>query len=694
MTSSNEHRRTTAASGVEPGGQSQLTLGDEDTPSSSDLSTLVPESEEERAAREAEAQEAAAKYDAESRVRKNQWRPLALVISGVAIFIALYHIYTAYQPLLPTLVHRSLHVSVMLFLVFLIYPPTRKAQAALWQIPDAILALLSLVPTFYLWANYEQVVLQAGRFSALDVAVGTLLVVLVLEAARRVTGWALPILAVLFILFGLYGRELPGLFRHRGYDWDTLAYSFYATTEGIFSTAIGVSATYIILFIIFGAFLAKSGMSLMFNDLALAIAGQTRGGPAKVATVASGFMGSINGAAIANVVSTGAFTIPLMKKIGYTRTFAGAVESTASVGGQILPPIMGAAAFIMAETLGVPYTTVALAAIVPALLYYVSLIAQIHLRATRMGLKGISKENLPAVLDVLKERGHLMLPLLFLLYMLFFSGRTILFSAAMTIVVTVLVAMLRKTTRMGPKQILAALEDGTRSALGVAVACACVGIIVGVVSISGFGVTLASAIVSLSGGVLFWTLVFTMIACLVLGMGLPSIPAYIVTATMAAPALTQLGVEPLVAHLFVFYFGLFANITPPVALASFAAAGISGGKPMATGLASLKLASAGFVIPYIFVYNPDLLLLDVSFLDGAAVVISAIVAILLLSTAIEGHFMVDMAWYLRPVVAAGAIMMLNTNLTLDLIGLGLVILVLAVQMLKARSAGRLSIRSI
>lgn len=655
---------------------------------------VIPDSEEERRAREQEAAEAAAKYDAESRVRQTRWRPLALLISAVAIFTAVYHLYTAYFGAPPTLIHRSLHVSLILFLVFMLYPPSRKAQAAWWRIPDAALALLSLVPAWYMWSNYEQIVLQAGRFTTSDIVVATLLVVLVLEAARRVTGWALPILALLFVLFGLYGRELPGLLRHRGYDWNTLADQFYTTTEGIFGTAIGVSSTYIFLFILFGAFLAKSGMSQMFNDLALAIAGQGRGGPAKVATLASGFMGSINGSAIANVVSTGAFTIPLMKKIGYSRNFAGAVESSASVGGQVLPPIMGAAAFIMAETIGVPYTTVALAAIVPALLYYVSLIAQIHLRATRMGLQGIAKENLPDVLGVLKDRGHLLIPLAFLLYMLFFSGRTILYSAFLTILVTIAVAMLRRTSRMSLRDVLQALEDGTRSALGVAVACASVGVIVGVVTISGFGVTLASAIVQLSDGVLFWTLVMTMLACLVLGMGLPSIPAYIVTATMAAPALTTLGVEPLVAHLFVFYFGLFANITPPVALAAFAASGISGGKPMATGGAAFKLASAGFVIPYMFVYNPDLLLRDVDLLTGVTVVASALVAVLLLGVALEGHFMVVMAWYLRLVLAVGAVMMLSADVLYDVIGVALVIAVLGVQLLRARSAGKLSLKAI
>lgn len=655
---------------------------------------LGAQAQEDQQTPESAPAEIAAQYDPESRTRTAKWKPLAWLLTCVMVFVALYHMYTAYFGAPPTLIHRSIHVSAVLFLVFMLYPPFWRAEHRAWRVLDTVLAVLSLIPTIYLWANYEQLVLQAGRFSDTDVWVSTLLVVLVLEAARRVSGVALPILAILFILFGLFGRDMPGILRHRGYDWDTMAYSFFATTEGIFGTAVGVSSTYIILFILFGAFLAKSGMSGLFNDLALAIAGRSRGGPAKVATIASGFMGSINGSAIANVVSTGAFTIPMMKRIGYTKNFSGAVESTASVGGQILPPIMGAAAFIMAETLGVPYATVALAAIVPAVLYYISLIIQIHLRATKEGLKGISKENLPAVMEVLKERGHLLLPLLFLIYMLFFSGRTILYSALLTILVTVAVAMLRKTTRMSLREIVEALEDGVRQTLGVAIACASVGVIVGVVTLSGFGVTLAGAIVALSGGILFWTLVFTMLACLVLGMGLPSIPAYIITATMAAPALTTLGVEPIVAHLFVFYFGLFANITPPVALAAFAAAGISGGNPMRTGFASLKLAAAGFVIPYIFVYSPEILMRDVAFIEGIAVIITALAGIFLLSTALEQHFMVNMSWYLAILVAAGAILLLNSNMLFSAIGAGIGALVLAVQMYKAKQQGRLRFSAI
>src|SRR5690625_3675883 len=662
--------------------------------SPNDSLPLGAQAQEDQQTPESAPAEIAAQYDPESRTRTAKWKPLAWLLTCVMVFVALYHMYTAYFGAPPTLIHRSIHVSAVLFLVFMLYPPFWRAEHRAWRVLDTVLAVLSLIPTIYLWANYEQLVLQAGRFSDTDVWVSTLLVVLVLEAARRVSGVALPILAILFILFGLFGRDMPGILRHRGYDWDTMAYSFFATTEGIFGTAVGVSSTYIILFILFGAFLAKSGMSGLFNDLALAIAGRSRGGPAKVATIASGFMGSINGSAIANVVSTGAFTIPMMKRIGYTKNFSGAVESTASVGGQILPPIMGAAAFIMAETIGVPYTTVALAAIVPALLYYISIIVQIHLRATKLGLKGISKENLPAVMEVLKERGHLLLPLLFLIYMLFFSGRTILYSALLTILVTVAVAMLRKTTRMSLREIVEALEDVVRQTLGVAIACASVGVIVGVVTLSGLGVTLAGAIVALSGGILFWTLVFTMLACLVLGMGLPSIPAYIVTATMAAPALTTLGVEPIVAHLFVFYFGLFANITPPVALAAFAAAGISGGNPMRTGFAALKLATAGFVIPFIFAYSPHLLLLAVAFFEGIAGRITALAGLLLLPTALERHFMVNVPWYFCAVLAVGAILLLNSDMLLSLIGAGIGAVVLLVQMFWAKREGVLRIKAI
>ncbi len=355
---------------------------------------------------------------------------------------------------------------------------------------------------------------------------------------------------------------------------------------------------------------------------------------------------------------------------------------------------MGAAAFIMAEILGIPYSQIALAALLPALLFYLGVIVQIHLRASKEGLKGISKDNLPAVKQVMKERGHLLIPLLFLMYMLFFSGRTIIYSALLTIIVTVIIAMIRKTTRMSLRDILEALENGARTALGVAIACAAVGLIVGVATLTGFGLSLANAIVTLGGESLLLTLMFTMVACIVLGMGLPSIPTYIITATMAAPALVQLGIEPLVAHLFVFYFGIFANITPPVALASFAAAGISGGNAMRTGFVSMKLAIAGFIVPYLFVYNDSLLLTNTTFGEGVLVVFTSVLGVMMLGTAAEGYFMTHINPVLRILLFGGALLFMNPNLMQDVIGFSIIAVVIFFQWIRAKKEGVASLRAI
>ncbi|MDQ0338232.1 TRAP transporter 4TM/12TM fusion protein [Caldalkalibacillus uzonensis] len=619
------------------------------------------------------------KYDTESRFRQFNRRSLTFIVTLVAVTLSVYHFTTSYIGTPVTLQHRSLHLALVLALIFILYPAFQKQRRDVLPWYDALLALLAISTTVYIFQDYEGIIRRGGLPNEWDLLFGAILVLLVLEAARRVTGWALPLLAVLFILYALYGRDMPGILRHRGYSWDQLVNFLYVTTEGIYGTAIGVSATYIFLFILFGAFLAKSGMGQFFNDLALAMAGHTKGGPAKVSVLASGFLGSINGAAVANVVTTGAFTIPLMKKIGYNKNFAGGVEASASVGGQILPPIMGAAAFIMAETLGIPYTTIAVAAILPALLFYLGILTQIHLRASKDGLEGMKRSELPRLRDVMKERGHLLIPLLFLVYMLFFSGTTIIFSAFWTIVVTILVSMLRRSTRMSFKDITEALETGARTALGVAIACAAVGIIVGVATLTGFGLKLANAIVTLGGESLFLTLLLTMVACIVLGMGLPSIPTYIITATMAAPALVKLGVEPLVAHLFVFYFGIFANITPPVALASFAAAGVSGGSPMRTGFMSMKLAVAGYIVPFMFVYNSSLLLIETTVMESLALLLTSVTGVMMLGIAAEGYLLTRMHPLLRILMATGAVMFMNPNLIQDIIGFGVLVLTVAIQ---------------
>lgn len=631
------------------------------------------------------------KYDAESRFRVFKSKYIARFISIIAVVFSLYHLYTSVLGAPATLKHRSIHIAFVLVLIFLLYPASKKANRHKLSWYDALLAILSVSTTVYIFVDYLGIIQRGGIPNNMDIVFGVILVVLVLEASRRVTGWALPILAILFVLYAIFGRGFSGIFRHRGYEWDMVVNQLYVTTEGIFGTAIGVSATYIFLFILFGAVLGRSGMGQFFNDIALALAGHTKGGPAKVAVIASGFLGSINGSAIANVVTTGTFTIPLMKKIGYKKDFAGAVEATASVGGQILPPIMGAAAFIMAEMLKMPYSSVALAAILPAGLYYIGIMTQIHLRASKDGLKGMKRSELPKLSEVMKERGHLLLPLLFLIYMLFFSGKTIIFSAFWTIIVTIVAAQVRKTTRMSLKDIAGALEDGARSALSVAIACAAVGIIVGVATLTGFGLKLANGIVTIGGESLFLTLLFTMIACIILGMGLPSIPTYIITATMAAPALVKLGVLPFVAHMFVFYFGLFANLTPPVALAAFAAAGISGGSPMRTGFVSMKLAIAGFIVPFTFVYNHSLLLIDTTLLEGIIVTLTSIAGVVMLGIATESYFMAPLAWPLRILMLAGAIMLITPNMLQDIIGVSVLVIVMFVQLIKSRKDKDLTI---
>jgi TRAP transporter 4TM/12TM fusion protein len=544
---------------------------------------------------------------------------------------------------------------------------------------DWLLIALSIAVPVYIWVDYLGVVERAGNPDIPDLVIATLLVFLVLESSRRTAGWALVILSLVFIAYGMFGRGMPGLFGHRGYTWMQLSNHFFANTEGIYGTSVSVAASYIFLFILFGAIMGKSGMGTFFKDLAMALAGHSKGGPAKVAVISSGLLGSINGSAVANVVTTGAFTIPLMKKIGYHRDFAGAVEASASVGGQLLPPVMGAAAFIMAEILSVPYSVIIVHAAVPALLYYLGIIIQVHLRAGKLGLTGLPKDRLPLVRNVMRERGHLLIPIAILLYLLLFSGTTVIYSAVITIVATIVVAGFRKTTRMSLKDICDAFADGAKQTVPVAMACACVGIIIGVTSKTGFGLTMANTIIAMGSQSLLFTLVFTMITCMILGMGVPSIPAYIITATIAAPALTKLGIPAISAHMFSFYYAMFANLTPPVALAAFAAAGLSGGDPVKTGFSAVKLALAGFIVPYMFIYSPQLLLIDTSLLEGLRVTAGACLGVLLIGMAVEGHLFTAMAMPLRVIAFAGAFCLIDSGIYTDIAGLAAAALVFLIQ---------------
>jgi TRAP transporter 4TM/12TM fusion protein len=624
------------------------------------------------------------KFDKESKTRIFDNKYMAKAIYWIAVMISVYHFVTSYIGYPATHKHRSLHVAMMLFMTFFLYPISSRSSRKKVAWFDYIFAAISVSVAVYVWTDYVGFINRMGMPNTMDIIMGTILVVMVLEASRRISGWPLVILSMLFIGYGLFGQNMPGIFAHRGYNWAKLINHIFINTEGIYGTSVNVAASYIFLFILFGSIMNKSGMGQFFNDIALALAGHTKGGPAKVAVIASGFLGSINGSAVANVVTTGAFTIPLMKKTGYSREFAGSVEASASVGGQLLPPIMGAAAFIMAEMLGVKYGIIVISAAIPALMYYFGIIVQVQLRASKNNLTGIPKSELPKVKDVMKARGHLILPIIFLLYMLLFSGRTVIFSAFLTIVVTIAVSMLRKETRMSLKDIIDAFEEGAKSTVSVAVACAVVGIIIGVVSLTGFGLNMANAIIQIGKSNLLATLFLTMITCMILGMGLPSIPAYLITATMAAPALIQLGIPALAAHMFVFYYAMFANLTPPVALASFAAAGVSGGDPMKTGYQSVRLALAGFIVPYMFVYNTSLLLIDTTPLIAVRVVVTSLIGVFMIGASTEGYFATKMNNLFRVIVFAGALMMITENFYQDILGLAIFAAMIVLQKAKEK----------
>lgn len=640
------------------------------------------------------------KYDRESLTRDIRNTGIKRLLAAIAVLYSLFHLYTTFFPL-PTLLQRSIHVAVGCALIFLIYPPAKKSSRSRIVWYDWLWFAAALSGAGYLIWQYEAIMtVRGGIPNTSDIVFAVITVAVVIETARRITGWILPLFALVFLAYPFISHFdfMPDRLLTRPYDLGDIFGQLFLKTEGLYSTAIGASATFIFLFILFGAFLSRSGMGKLFNDMALALAGHKQGGPAKVAVISSGFMGSINGAAVANVVGTGAFTIPLMKKIGYRKDFAGAVEASASVGGQILPPIMGASAFIMAETTGVKYSTIALAALLPALLYYLGVIAQVHFRAGRRNLKGIPKADLPRLKEVMKQRGHMLLPIAALVVMLA-QAVPVGYAAAYTIGITVVISWLRPETRMGWRDILLALEDGAKQSLSVMAACVVVGIVIGVVNLTSFGTVMTSSIVTLGAGSLLLTLLLTMVASMILGMGLPSIPAYIITATMAAPALAEFDVPVLVAHMFVFYFGIFANITPPVALAAFAGAGIAGGDPMKTGFQSLKLALAGFIVPFMFVYNPNMMLIDVA---GAAVTatdfplphwwtivsvsITSIIGVLSLSAAVEGYFKTHLAAWQRLPLAAGGLMMIYPELMTDLVGIALVAGVLLLNMRAAKTA--------
>ncbi|GAB3798216.1 TRAP transporter permease [Virgibacillus kimchii] len=530
--------------------------------------------------------------------RRNLKGAVSMIISVIAIGMSIFHLYTAMFGVFESIMQRSAHLAFALMLVFAIYKPARKAAKS-DTIPwyDWLLILLSAGVYAYFVFNAQDIssrMTYIEDLSGLQIALGIIGAFVLIEATRRVVGNALVVIIVVFLAYGLWGQMLPGALGHRGFDMMWIIDHLFYTTSGVFSTPLGVSATFIFLFILFGKFLEVSGAGQFFIDLSVAGMGKYRGGPAKTAVVASSIMGTISGSAVANTVTTGAFTIPLMKKTGYKGHFAGAVESVSSTGGQITPPIMGASAFIIATYLGVPYIEIAYAAIIPALLFFVSLFIQVDLRAKRTGLKGLDKSELPNTWDVFKKGFLFFIPLIVIIVLLV-SGASPMRAGLFAIVATVLVALVNRVAKLNFRAVVKALDLGAKASLETAIACAAAGLIIGVIGFTGIGLQFSSLIISMSGGILIVALIFTMITSIILGMGLPTVAAYIVQVPLTIPALIELGVAPMAAHLFVFYFAAVSAITPPVALAAFAASGIAGSNPMQTGMTAVRLGIAAFI---------------------------------------------------------------------------------------------------
>ena len=663
------------------------------------------------------------------------------VVFWIAVCFSAFQVYTAAFSPISSQVTRAIHVGFVLLMVYALVPTFfgKRIPALGW-----ILGLLGFGLSFYHWIFESDLTARAGEMTRADMVVGIIIIVLVFDVTRRMMGWALPIICGLFLLYGLFGEYLPGPLMHRGYGFDQIVGTLSFGTEGIYGTPTYVSSTYIFLFILFGSFLERAGMIDLFSDFAMGTVGHHRGGPAKVSVVSSGLMGTINGSGVANVVTTGQFTIPLMKRFGYSSSFAGGVEATSSMGGQIMPPVMGAVAFIMAETINVPYVEIVKAAIIPAILYFFTVFMSVHFEAGRKGLHGLSKEDCPNPWSALASKWHLLIPLVGLVYLLF-SGYTPLFSgtvglgltailifgaaviqgasskvlryvfwivlgvaclgfrelgvSAFFAIIAFLIVVL-KLKRDGSSSVLGealqSMAEGARHALPVAVACALVGIIIGIINLTGVAAEFGGQVIAIGRDNLFLALFLTMITCLVLGMGIPTIPNYIITSSLAAPILLELGVPLIVSHMFVFYFGIMADLTPPVALACFAAAPIARASGMEISLQAVKVAIAGFVVPYMAVYTPALMLQEYThFYEVVYIVFKAAVAIVFWASGVTGFLLTRLNIAERVFVVITAALLVWNNQYSDMLGFALVTLFVIWHFVKYRrdkSAGLLELK--
>lgn len=618
------------------------------------------------------------KFDRESNTRHFAGVPQKIARYCLVAF-SLFCIYMNLIAIWDERTRRASFVGLLILLAFALYPARKHAagkEKRLNHIPwyDCILGIVGSSCFFYFVINVDRIVKTAGRISDMDVIIGAIGIVILLEACRRVTGIPIVVVASCFIAYSFYADI----------SLKKIVFNLFYTTEGVIGTPISVCSTFIVLFIVFAAFLERTGISDFFIQAANAVVGAASGGPAKVAVIASALMGMVSGSSVANTVGSGSITIPLMKKTGYKPEFAGAVEASASTGGQIMPPIMGAAAFLMAEMVGVPYSTVALKAILPAVLYFTGIFVMVHLEAKKEGLKGLPKDEVPNFWKLLRKDGYLLLPLVLLIFLLATGWRTMASCAMVATAASILVSMFRRDTRLNFSKFCDALENAAKSTIGVGVACATAGIIAGVVTMTGLGQVLITAIVKMAGEYTIVALFLTMIACVILGMGVPTTANYVIMATTCAPILIAMDIPEMAAHMFVFYFGIVADITPPVALAAYAGSAIAKGNPMKTGINATRLAIAAFIIPYIFALNPAMLFIETTFFEVAQIIVTSFVGMFMLAVGLEGFLLVRVQWPVRIVSILGGLCLIYPGITSDLIGAAVLALVVATQIATKR----------
>ncbi len=605
---------------------------------------------------------------------------MKVFLTVVLTCFALFQLYASLSGRLPQQILRYGHLGFAISLAFIIYPTTKKSSRRRINLLDVIFALAFLTVIMYFIGNFKALQLRAGDYTTLDTVMAGLGVFLVLLACWRVVGPPIVIIASCFMLYGLMGArgffavQMPGFLAQRGYQLPRIITHLFITTEGVIGNPIGVCSTYIFLFILFGSCLEKTGIGQFFIDLANALAGWAVGGPAKVAVLSSALQGTVSGSSVANTVSTGSFTIPLMKSLGYEPEFAGAVEAAASTGGQIMPPVMGSAAFLIAESVGIPYSQLMLVALIPALLYFSGIWIMVDFEARRKGLKGLPREKLPPAKPLLLQKGHLVLPLAAIIYFML-SGFTITRSALWGIMIAALVPFLKKSTWVSPKQILEALPLAARNIVSVATACATAGIIVGMVTLTGLGQRIGGGMFQVVGGNVFLGLMCAMITSLVLGMGVSTTSNYIITSTVAAPILIHLGIPLLAAHMFCFYFGIIADITPPVALAAYAGSAIAKGNPFRTGVNASKLAIAAFLVPYMFALDPKLIMIDGTFLEALPMIATALVGLFGIGGGLIGYINAPIESYWRLLMIAGGLGLLIPGAISDLVGAAVILAV-------------------